>query len=117
MSGCCRTIVLYHSSQSGAIGAGVSVSSYLLKGCKKCGGDLAPDYGDWVCLQCGAYYYVGLYRRRELAGELPASAAGPSGQAVGPGTDWAGSEPNWTPEKAAVGVSWSVYSAAGAVVR
>lgn len=93
------------------------VSSYLLKGCKKCGGDLAPDYGDWVCLRCGAYYYVGLYRRREAGGELPAAAAGSDWQAVGPGTDWVGSEPNRLPEKAAVGVSAPVYSAAGAVIR
>ena len=93
------------------------MNSYLSKGCKKCGGDLAPDYGDWVCLQCGAYYYVGLYRRREVAGDFPAAAAGSDWQAVGPGTDWAGSEPDWTPEKAAAGGFGLVYPAARAVVR
>ena len=36
---------------------------YRLKACRKCGGDLAFDEGDWICLQCGVYYYVGLYRR------------------------------------------------------
>ena len=29
-----------------------------LKGCKKCGGDLVFDEGDWKCWQCAAYYYV-----------------------------------------------------------
>lgn len=36
---------------------------FRLKGCKKCGGDLALDDGDWICLQCGTYYYVHLYPR------------------------------------------------------
>ena len=93
------------------------MSSYLLKACKKCGGDLAPDYGDWVCLQCGAYYYVGLYQRRESAGELPATAAGPPLQPVWPGADWPGTEPNRLPEKAAVGIFGPVYPAAWAIVR
>ena len=39
---------------------------YRLKACTKCGGDLAYDEGDWICLQCGTYYYVGLYRRGPL---------------------------------------------------
>ena len=68
----------------------MSVSSYLLKACKKCGGDLAPDYGDWVCLQCGAYYYVGLYRRREVAGDFRRRRPGRTGkrsgrERIGPG--------------------------------
>jgi len=32
------------------------------KTCVKCQGDLAADYGDWLCLQCGTYYYTGLYQ-------------------------------------------------------
>lgn len=40
----------------------ISVSWFLFKGCKKCSGDLASDDGDWICLQCGTYYYVGLYQ-------------------------------------------------------
>ena len=24
------------------------------------------DEGDWLCLQCGTYYYTGLYRRIDL---------------------------------------------------
>ena len=28
-----------------------------LKGCRKCGGDLLFDEGDWRCWQCGHYYY------------------------------------------------------------
>ena len=34
---------------------------YRLGVCLKCRGDLAYDYGDWICLQCGVYYYTGLY--------------------------------------------------------
>ena len=34
---------------------------FRLKGCPKCHGDLASDEGDWLCLQCGTYYYTGLY--------------------------------------------------------
>ena len=37
---------------------------YRLKACAKCGGDLAYDEGDWICLQCGRYYYADLRRRR-----------------------------------------------------
>ncbi len=32
------------------------------KACVKCRGDLVLDEGDWLCLQCGTYYYTGLYR-------------------------------------------------------
>ena len=28
--------------------------------CLKCRGDLVYDEGDWLCLQCGVYYYTGL---------------------------------------------------------
>jgi hypothetical protein len=31
---------------------------FLLKACVRCGGDLALDDGDWLCLQCGRYYYA-----------------------------------------------------------
>ncbi len=34
---------------------------YRLGACLKCRGDLAYDEGDWKCLQCGVYYYTGLY--------------------------------------------------------
>jgi predicted nucleic acid-binding Zn-ribbon protein len=34
---------------------------YRLRACLKCCGDLAHDDGDWICLQCGTYYYTGLY--------------------------------------------------------
>lgn len=34
---------------------------YRLGVCLKCRGDLAYDDGDWICLQCGVYYYTGLY--------------------------------------------------------
>ncbi len=41
----------------------LGVNWFCLKACTKCGGDLAVDDGDWICLQCGTYYYTGLYRR------------------------------------------------------
>ena len=36
---------------------------FHLKACPKCRGDLALDEGDWLCLQCGTYYYTRLYRK------------------------------------------------------
>ena len=38
------------------------VNWFRLKSCIKCQGDLAADEGDWICLQCGTYYYTGLYQ-------------------------------------------------------
>jgi len=38
-----------------------TVNQYRIKACGRCGGDLALDDGDWRCLQCATYYYVGLY--------------------------------------------------------
>jgi hypothetical protein len=38
---------------------------FHLKACLKCGGDLVLDEGDWRCLQCGTYYYIGLYRQSQ----------------------------------------------------
>ncbi len=38
---------------------------FRLGACLKCCGDLAYDEGDWICLQCGVYYYTGLYDRSE----------------------------------------------------
>ena len=40
---------------------------FRLKACLKCHGDLALDEGDWLCLQCGTYYYAGLYRSNQTA--------------------------------------------------
>ena len=37
---------------------------FRLKGCAKCGGDLILDELDWLCLQCGTYYYTDLYQRK-----------------------------------------------------
>ena len=37
---------------------------FRLKACQKCRGDLVLDEGDWLCLQCGRYYYTGLYQDR-----------------------------------------------------
>ena len=42
------------------------MNNYILKACRRCGGDLAMDDGDWICLQCGVYYYVGLYQAAEV---------------------------------------------------
>lgn len=35
---------------------------FRLEACLKCAGDLALDDGDWICLQCGTYYYTDLYQ-------------------------------------------------------
>ena len=40
---------------------------FRLKACAKCKGDLVLDDGDWLCLQCGTYYYTGLYRNQPQA--------------------------------------------------
>ncbi|MBM3942834.1 MAG: hypothetical protein FJ316_07925 [SAR202 cluster bacterium] len=37
---------------------------FLLKSCPRCGGDLILDEGDWLCLQCGRYFYA----RQEVSG-------------------------------------------------
>ncbi len=47
---------------AGKAGEGLGVNWFCLKACTKCGGDLAVDDGDWICMQCGTYYYTGLYR-------------------------------------------------------
>ncbi len=44
---------------------------FRLKACNKCGGDLAPDDGDWICLQCGTYDYTGLYASNNLLPKPP----------------------------------------------
>ena len=41
------------------------MNNYILKACRNCGGDLAKDCDDWICLQCGRYSYVGLYSQPE----------------------------------------------------
>lgn len=91
------------------------MNSYLLKGCRKCGGDLARDCGDWICLQCGSCYYVGLYRP-ESAAEPPAAAASPPFPIVLPGTALPGSEPTRAAEKAAAVPSGAAYPAGPAVI-
>ena len=35
---------------------------FRLKACVKCRGDLVWDDGDWLCMQCGRYYYTRLYQ-------------------------------------------------------
>ena len=42
---------------------------YRLGACLKCRGDLAYDQGDWICLQCGVYYYTGLYSEMSGRGD------------------------------------------------
>ena len=43
-----------------AIG-GIIMIRFRLKACLRCNGDLILDEGDWLCMQCGRYYYTGLY--------------------------------------------------------
>ena len=42
------------------------MNRFRFKACAKCRGDLVLDEGDWLCLQCGTYYYTGLYRMHDL---------------------------------------------------
>ena len=44
---------------------------FRLKTCIKCQGDLAADHGDWLCLQCGTYYYTGLYQLKSHIDDAP----------------------------------------------
>ncbi len=41
---------------------------FRLGACLKCRGDLVYDDGDWLCLQCGVYYYTGLANDQENSG-------------------------------------------------
>ena len=54
---------------------------FRLKTCIKCQGDLAADEGDWICLQCGTYYYTGLYQLPSHVNDNPpAPRTGTTGQ-------------------------------------
>ncbi len=54
---------------------------FRLKTCIKCQGDLAADEGDWICLQCGTYYYTGLYQLPSNMNDCPPTQrTGTSGQ-------------------------------------
>lgn len=44
---------------------------FRLKCCIKCQGDLAADNSDWLCLQCGTYYYTGLYQLHPQVDDSP----------------------------------------------
>ena len=108
------------------------MNHYRLKACGKCSGDLALDDGDWICLQCGTYYYIGLYRRDYPAFDLPGagrpempdlplqaprnSGAAPS-QAELPGLRFpaAGREKSGAGAAASVSVSVSAFSLAAPV--
>ena len=47
------------------------MNRFRLKTCIKCQGDLAADNGDWLCLQCGIYYYTGLYQLHRHLDDAP----------------------------------------------
>ena len=53
------------------------MNRFHLKACAKCQGDLVLDEGDWLCLQCGTYYYIGLYRKQSLFQQPQQRAAPP----------------------------------------
>jgi len=44
------------------------VKIFRLGACLKCRGDLFYDDGDWLCLQCGLYYYNGLCGSQSRSG-------------------------------------------------
>ena len=61
------------------------MSWFRLKACPKCRGDLASDEGDWICLQCGTYYYTGLYDYTGLSRTMyPNSVPEDGGPSNGP---------------------------------
>ena len=64
------------------------MNQFRLKACPKCRGDLVFDEGDWRCLQCGTYYYTGLYRREDALWWPPPDRR------------------DWPLEKAAAGALW-----------
>ena len=55
-----------HSTENPALFLEVLVNWFRLKACAKCQDDLVFDDGDWLCLQCGTYWYTGLYRNQEI---------------------------------------------------
>ncbi len=50
---------------------GETVNWFRFKACVKCRGDLVLDHSDWLCLQCGTYYYTGLYQESSPSGVQP----------------------------------------------
>ena len=52
------------------------MNRFRFKACSKCRGDLVLDEGDWLCLQCGTYYYTDLYGETRMAPK-PRPAAEP----------------------------------------
>ena len=67
---------------------------YRLKTCIKCQGDLAADEGDWICLQCGTYYYTGLYQLPSRGNDSPpAPRTGTTDEPGKPSQKMAGVEP------------------------
>ena len=71
------------------------MNQYRLKACGKCSGDLALDDGDWICLQCGTYYYIGLYRGLYWRAGVPHN----SGPGFTPLPDFLGSRCHGGPEE------------------
>jgi hypothetical protein len=65
------------------VAEGDTVQWFRLKCCVKCGGDLALDQGDWLCLQCGTYYYTGLYREIGLSKRPEEGERFPLGEKAG----------------------------------
>ncbi len=81
---------------------------YRLKACGKCGGDLARDEGDWICLQCGTYFYVGLYRPAGWRADLPADLYLPP-EATGLGSAREGAEKSVAARPARAGAAGPVW--------
>ena len=51
----------------------------------KCGGDLVLDQPDWLCLQCGTYYYTGLYQGTAVSRSQPVKRTLPPMEKSGTG--------------------------------
>ena len=56
---------------------------FRFKACVKCRGDLVLDEQDWLCLQCGTYYYTELYQGTTPANNKPMERKPPPEEKTG----------------------------------
>lgn len=86
---------------------------FRLKACPKCQGDLASDEGYWLCLQCGTYYYTGLYNGSEpnwacrpVSG--PEAGGQPNGLLTSPTKPGGRNGPDYPPQRQEKSLAWSL---------
>ena len=99
--------------------SGEIVSWFHLKARPKSRGDLETDEGDWLCLQCGTYYYTGLYgdkglsvtKHPNLAPEAPGNTGNeaPSNEAPSKVEQGGRSVPDKPPDDQKKGLNWDPF--------